>query len=240
MTRDGVYAIKNLGPKAQRVITSGLTWSVPGWDPPRFVELRADGTLHAARVAQSDDGNVVHGALELAGTWKDTPAWLELNWDARPSERLIRERHAIPPQPVFARGYQDERLGIVIDREGHWETTVQIDERAVVLTFPTGSPGEDDSAFARAGRIVAELDAGRLMNVVERLAEQVFPEYVEYMIDHGRPTMASPAELADLLQLDAIMLDHKGVATLRFARVLGEHSILGVLSADGTVELDHP
>jgi hypothetical protein len=142
------------------------------------------------------------------------------------------------PELKLPRGRIDDVLGLVLERDASWEATIDLDGRTEVA-FPTTS--DLDAAFSRAKEIVATLRGGALARVMLDLATQVFDEYVDYMAGLGCPALPTADALAASLRVDTIAIDDHGDATLWIGRVLGEHTVLAVLSHDcQSCQLGHP
>ncbi len=97
------------------------------------------------------------------------------------------------------------------------------------------------SRITRAREVLAILRKPTLLDLKRQLARDVFDEYTDYMRELRRPAQPSPDALAAAMHVYRIAIDAAGDVTLWFQYVLGEHTILGVLSRDCTrASLDKP
>jgi hypothetical protein len=248
MRLDGLYLDEDNARYAKpeqclRIIRGGLTWTSKGLDVPRAVELRSGGELHAGIVYETEQGKEMRLPLEHAGTWEKTALVLLLAWNL--PDRRARERLTLLPKgrfrdPPFVRpcGRTDDVLGFLLRSELSWRGTIELDGKRTEVSFDAD---QDANAFcARARRIVEKLRSGTLAEVKRRIAKDVYDEYADYMRDLERPALPSAQALANALRVDTIALGEHD-ATLWFGRVLGEHSILGIISDDcAQVTLDYP
>lgn len=205
-----------------------------------MLELRDGGELHAGLVYETEHGEEVRRPAELAGTWEKTALVLLLDWKPGGRERLTAVRGGRYPEPPFVRpqGRTDDVLGFMLRDERSWRGTLELDGTRTEVSFDAAS--DADAFCARARAIVEKLRRGALRDIKRRLARDVYDEYADYMRDLERPALPSPDALASALRVDTIALGEHD-ATLWFGRVLGEHSILGVIPDDcSDVTLEHP
>ncbi len=237
MSLDGLYLDENSARYAKpeqclRVFRGGLTWSSN--DLPYVVELRNGGEVHAGLVYRTEGGEEVRMPVERAGTWEKTALVLAIAWqlrDLRTNERLTRVRDRRYREPPFVPplGRADDVLGLMLRSTLSWRGTIDLEGWRTEVRFDRDM--DATASCARARGIVARLRDGALDELKLRLAEDVYPEYEDYMRDLGERALPSAKALAKAMRVDTIALDEHDVK-LWFGRVLGEHSIIGIVPDD--------
>ena len=245
---DGHYIIQNFvrrpsdEAKNLRVIENGVTWSTLVSDIPQTIELRDGGELWAGPVLRDDAGHEFRESFARVGTWTHLPNLFELKWPGW-TERLVAKdpkKHPRAPAIELPRGRRDADLGLLVLHHKHWRSQIQLEGKRTDISLDD-QPEAREAMFARAREVVAILRTPTLSSVKLQLANDVYPEYEDYMRALNKPAQPTPDVLARSMHVYTIAVAKDGIATLWFGYVLGEHSILGIMSRDCTsAALSHP